>query len=233
MACEVTSTPASGKYRIVTDYVADPDANALLMKVSFRTGKKRRRRGDLRLYLRFDPTVNGNGGGGGGNGGADSATTDTSTGHPILVASDPNTATNAVNRDYAQPVYAALDGPFAEASNGFAGTASDGLTQLDASHALTTSYTTASNGNVVQTARVKSGKRDDRGELDFTVALGFGASQSAAVQTAESSLKDRFDRVADDSKRGWEAYDRKLNDPPRRLPGIRGSAPTTWATRTS
>ena len=113
MACEVTSTPASGKYRIVTDYVADPRTDALLMKVAFKVDKKRTRNGngDLRLYLRFDPTVNGNGGGGAGNGGADSATTDTSTGHPVLVASDPSTATNAVNRDYAQPVYAALAHP--------------------------------------------------------------------------------------------------------------------------
>ena len=103
--------------------------------------------------------MNGNGGGGSGNGGADSATTDTSTGHTVLVASDPNTVTNAVNRDYAQPVYAALDAPFAETTNGFAGTASDGLTQLDASHSLTTSYTAASNGNVVQTARVAGGKK--------------------------------------------------------------------------
>ena len=64
--------------------------------------------------MRFDPTVNGNGGGGAGNGGADSATVDASTGHPVLVASDPVTATNAANRDYAQPVFAALDGPFAD-----------------------------------------------------------------------------------------------------------------------
>ena len=112
MACEVTSTPASGKYRIVTDYVADPGTNAILMKVAFTVDKSVKKAGGaLRLYLRFDPTVNGNGGGGGGNGGADSATTDTSTGHTILVASDPNTATNAANRDYAQPVYAALDAP--------------------------------------------------------------------------------------------------------------------------
>jgi glucoamylase len=222
MACEVTSTPASGKYQIVTDYVVDPNTNALLMKVALKVNKKPRKGGaDLRLYLRFDPTVNGNGGGGSGNGGADSATTDTSTGHPILVASDPNTATNAVNRDYAQPVYTALDAPFAEATNGFAGTASDGLTELDASHALTTSYTSASNGNVVQTARIAGGKKnDDGGELDFTVALGFGASQAAAVQTAESALKDRFDRASDASERGWAAYDRKLNDPSKRLPGI-------------
>src|SRR5213076_227892 len=33
MSCEVTSTAASGKYRIVTDYVADPNADALLMRV--------------------------------------------------------------------------------------------------------------------------------------------------------------------------------------------------------
>jgi glucoamylase len=228
MACEVTSTPASGKYRIVTDYVVDPHTNALLMHVEFNVKKQgKKHSSNLRLYLRFDPTVNGNGGGGTGNGGSDSATTDTSTGHTVLVASDPNTVTNAVNRDYAQPVYAALDAPFAEATNGFAGTASDGLTQLDTSHALTTSYSSASNGNVVQTARVRDGKKgyghdDDDNDLDFTVALGFGASQTAAVQTAESALRDRFDRALDDSKRGWDAYDRKLNDPPRKLPGIKG-----------
>src|SRR5471032_1081841 len=73
MSCEVTSTPASGRYRIVTDYVADPNTNAILMKVAFRVNEKSKRKhdGGLRLYLRFDPTVNGNGGGGGGNGGAD------------------------------------------------------------------------------------------------------------------------------------------------------------------
>ena len=104
----------------MTDYVTDPATNALLMKVSF---KPKKNRDNLQLYLRFDPTVNGNGGGGSGNGGADSAVADTSTGHPVLVSSDPNTVTNAVNRDYAQPVYEALDAPFAEATNGFVGAA--------------------------------------------------------------------------------------------------------------
>jgi glucan 1,4-alpha-glucosidase len=228
MACEVTSIPASGRYRIVTDYVADPNTNALLMKVSFKVNERsgRKHDGGLRLYLRFDPTVNGNGGGGPGNGGADSASTDTSTGHPILVASDPNTATNAANRDYAQPVFAALDAPFDQATNGFAGAASDGLTQLDASHALTTSFTTAADGNVVQTARVAGGNErgddheDNDGSLDFTVALGFGASQAGAVQTAESALDERFDKVRNDSKSDWRAYDRQLNAPPKKLPGI-------------
>ena len=145
--------------------------NTLLMNVSFKTSVAN----GLRLYARFDPTVNGNGGGGSGNGGADSAMTDTSTGHPILVSDDPNTTTNAANRDYAQPVYLALDAPFtSELTNGFAGSASDGLVELDASHALTTLYPAANNGNVVQTARVAgSGKT-----IQFTAALGFGSTQA-------------------------------------------------------
>ena len=49
---------------------------------------RRRKTPAYRLYVRFDPTVNGNGGGGAGNGGADSATVDASTGHPVLVSYD-------------------------------------------------------------------------------------------------------------------------------------------------
>ena len=128
MACEVTATAKNGKYRIETEYITDPDRNTVLMRVQFKPQQP-----GYRLYVRFDPTVNGNGGGGAGNGGADSATVDDSTGHPVLVASDPVTATNAANRDYAQPVYAALDGALSEATSGFVGEGSDGLVQLDAS----------------------------------------------------------------------------------------------------
>ncbi|MBV8991950.1 MAG: hypothetical protein JO372_25615, partial [Solirubrobacterales bacterium] len=136
MSCQVTVTARSGRYRIVTDYVTDPQRNTLLMRVRFRSLTP----GHYELFARLDPTVNGNGGGGSGNGGADSAVTDTSAGHDVLVAFDTNTATNAANRDYAQPVYMALDGPFSQVTNGFAGEPSDGLTQLDSGHALTTTY---------------------------------------------------------------------------------------------
>ena len=166
--------------------------------------------------------MNGNGGGGGGNGGADSALTDTSTGHPILVSDDPVTATNAANRDYAQPVYLALDAPFtSEITNGFAGSASDGLVELDASHALTTSYAAANNGNVVQTARIAGGKT-----IQFTAALGFGSTQSDAVSTAESALGAGWAAATDAFKQGWQAYDAGLNRPPSTLPGIPGQRVT-------
>ena len=126
----------------------DPARNTVVMSTQLAP----LRPGAYKVYVRFDATVNGNGGGGPGNGGADSAVTDTSTGHPIAVSYDTNTATNAANRDYAQPVYAALDGPFTQVTSGFVGTASDGLSQLDADRTLATTYDAADNGNVVQTA---------------------------------------------------------------------------------
>ena len=227
MSCRITSTANSGKYKIITDYVTDPDRNTLVMRTRLVASKRSDRDPGLKLYVRFDPTVNGNGGGGTGNGGADSAVTDTSTRHPIPVAFDTVTETNAANRDYAQPVFAALDGPFAKVTSGFAGTASDGLTQLDASHALTTVNDSAATGNIVQVAEVKRSRDNDhrgRGKHDddgaFTMALGFGATQSEAVATAEASLRRDFDKILKDYERGWERYDNKLNPPPRSLPGI-------------
>ena len=203
MACKVTASAKSGNYRIETEYVTDPARSSVLMRVSFTP-----RDSGYRLYVRLDPTVNGNGGGGPGNGGADSATIDGSTGHQVPVSYDTVTATNAANRDYAQPVYEALDGSFGEASSGFAGTESDGLVQLDASHALTAITPDATNGNVVQTARVQL---DGAGQT--VLALGFGATQAGAVGTAERSLGTRFDKALADYEQGWKRYDQSLDKP--------------------
>ena len=214
MICQVTATAKSGRYRIETEYITDPTRNSVLMRVKFKP-----RDPGYRLYVRFDPTVNGNGGGGAGNGGADSATVDDSTGHAVLVSSDPVTATNAANRDYAQPVFAALDGSFGEASSGFVGASSDGLVQLDASHALTDTYADAFGGNVVQTARVVL---DDGGQT--VLALGFGSSQEEAVGTAEGSLGLGFTTALEDYKEGWKQYDNSLLKPRMEsLPGIKAA----------
>ena len=135
--CRVTTTAKSGKYRLVTDYLTDPDQNTLVIRARFQplVGDT----ANYRLYVRYDPTINGNGGGGSANAGGDSGTVDSSTGQPFPVAFDTVTQTNAANRDYAQPVFSALAGStaFKQVSNGFAGAASDGLVQLDAAHALT------------------------------------------------------------------------------------------------
>jgi glucoamylase len=213
LACRVTSTANNGRYSLVTDYVTDP----LRASVVMHTTLKQTNPGPaLKLYVRFDATVNGNGGGGTGNGGPDDAVIDTSTGSPVPVSSDTNTATDAANRDYATPVFAALraDKPFLTASSGYAGTPSDGLAQLDATHTLGTTYSSAPNGNVVQTAQVNL--RHDR---SFTLALGFGTTQAGAVHTAGTSAAANFTLTSFLYRAGWAVYDARLN-PPAHVHGL-------------
>src|ERR1700716_1960047 len=210
--CRVTSTAKSGRYRITTEYLTDPKRDTLLVRIAFEP--QRGDNADYHVYLRYDPTINGNGGGGSGNGGGDSGLIDTSTGHAVPVAFDTRTASEAVNRSYAVPVYSALDAsrPFSQVSNGFAGVPSDGLAQLDASHALTSTNDTASNGNLVQTAQL-----DLAEEGDVTVALGFGTTQVAAVSAATGSVRAGFDDVREAFDAGWHAYDAALIKPPAQM----------------
>src|SRR3954451_13883335 len=207
MACRVVSTAKSGRYRMVTDYLTDPGRNSVVMRTTLlpRSAKDR-----LNVYVRFDATANGNGGGGNAstqNARADTAVLDTSTKHPVPVSLDTNTVTNAANRDYAQPVYAALraDRPFTQASSGFAGSASDGLAQLDRDRALKQTYATATHGNVVQTVKV-----DARAGRPFQLALGFGSTQKAAVTAAGNRAGSSLRRLYRDYRKGWEKYDGNL-----------------------
>lgn len=216
--CRVTTTATSGKYRIVTDYLTDPGRNTVVMHTHFIPLV-----GDLstyQLYVRYDPSINGNGGGGGGNGGGDSGTVDTSTGHTVPIAFDTVTATNAANRTYAVPVYSALDAsrPFARLTNGFAGAPSDGLVQLDAAHTLTTTYAHATNGNLVQTAQIDL----TRGST-FTLALGFGTSQAGALAAAEGTLATPLSQVELAYEAGWASYDAGLIAPPSQFAGVAGN----------
>jgi glucan 1,4-alpha-glucosidase len=216
--CEVTTTAKSGKYRIITDYLTDPNRNTLVMKVQFipLVGNL----SNYNLYVRYDPSINGNGGGGSGNGGGDSGTVDTSTGHNVPIAFDTNITSQAVNRTYAVPVYSALDAstPFVQVSNGFVGKPSDGLVQLDASHKLTATFTDANDGNLVQTAQANISK----GGM-FTMALGFGTKQSDAVSAAQGSLATLFSQLQKSYEAEWNAYDSGLNTPPTNFKGVPGN----------
>ncbi|HKE78471.1 MAG TPA: glucodextranase DOMON-like domain-containing protein [Solirubrobacteraceae bacterium] len=217
LTCRVTTTAKSGRYRIVTDYVTDPSRATVLIRSRFVAlqGKL----SDYRLYVRHDPTLNGNGGGGTGNGGADSGDIAPAGGHTLLVGSDPVTTTNAANRDYAVPVHSALDvtGGFSQTTNGFAKAASDGLVQLDDDHALTDTHESASQGNLVQVGRVPLS-----GDGRFTLALGYGDSQAGAIAAAQGSLRTGFDSAERDYERGWHRYDDALVDP-KRPKGVNGS----------
>lgn len=199
MACTVTATSAAHGYRLVTTYVTDPARDTVLMHTTVQGGH------GLRVYARLDAHVNGNGGGGTDNGGADTGVV-TPTG-PVVY--DTSTTSQAANRDYAVPTYMALRSTGGGGSTvGYAGTPSDGLTSLDSTHKLGTTYSSAPNGHIVAVSDVTP----DRGN-DVTLALGFGRTQASAVATAGASLAHPFGQTRADFTRGWQHYDATLRPP--------------------
>lgn len=204
MTCTITSTSRAGRYRLTTTYLTDPGRDAVVVRTRLQPL-------GLRLYARLDASVNGNGGGGRPNGGADSGAVDGPTGAPVIW--DDNTETSAPARDYAVPTHLALraERRLPQASVGYAGTAGDGATQLDAARDLTP-YTEAPTGNVVATARLPI---DGRGEVTF--ALGFGRSRAAALRTADEAVSRSFDTTRSRYESGWASYDAGLRKPPNAL----------------
>ena len=213
MACTVLASSRAHHYRIITSYITDPSSDSVLMHSSFEGPHSDQ------LYVRLDPLAGGTGGGADQNasasnpenaGGNSAELVDVGRGQTVPVDYNTNTVTNAVNRTYAVPTYMALESSsgFTSESVGYAGTASDGLTMLDSAHALTP-YSNAPDGHVTLTAEIPS--------HSFTLALGFGTSQGAAVSTASASAGQNFNRVWADYESGWYRYDAGLRKPARWL----------------
>jgi glucoamylase len=205
MACEVTAHDAAHDFNVVTDFITDPSAEAVVMR--FRLVPLPGAPSGLHLYLRFNPLLNGHGGGGTDNAGAESATVVSTPHGPVPLSYSTNSFTEAVNRSYATPIYAALSAsdPFAAVETGFTGTASDGLTELDGSGALTSTAPDASDGNVVQTVELAGNSQ--------TVALGFGSSEAGALSASQSASATPFPATYASYQGGWRAYDSGLRAP--------------------
>ena len=165
----------------------------------------------LKVYVRYDATIDNSGGGGTTNGGANDATVDPSS--TALVSSD----TTAPTGPFAAQVVGALvaDHPFLAESSGFVGTPSDGLNQLDAHHALVDDYQSATDGNVVQTALL-----DTTPGRPFTLALGFAPTAAGAVASAQGSATQPFAQTLASYEAGWHDYDASLRRPPAGLHGF-------------
>ncbi len=203
MSCTIVASSAAHHYQITTTYIADPSRDAVLMHTRF-TGPA-----SDRVYVRLDPLAGGTGGGGSQNAGGNSASLATAGGGQVPVASNTNTTTDAVNRDYAVPTFEALESSrgFSDASVGYEGTASDGLTMLDSDHRLTT-YGSAPDGHVALTAglRLRHGR-------SVNLALGFGTTENNALGTAGAAVAQRFARKRAAYERQWRRYDAGLRRP--------------------
>src|SRR5580692_2860350 len=205
MACQVTAHDAAHDFNVVTDFITDPAAEAVVMR--FTLVPLPGAPSGLHLYLRFNPLLNGHGGGGTDNAGGESATIVATARGQVPLSYSTNSFTESVNRSYATPIYAALAAgqPFGAIETGFAGTAGDGLTELDTSGALTSTAPDASNGNVVQTVELAGNSQ--------TVALGFGGTKDGALQAALGASAAPFPVSYTAYRAGWQAYDAGLRPP--------------------
>jgi glucoamylase len=179
MVCRVTSTDRAHHFRLISDYLTDPARDSVVIHTRLvPIGDDARSVRSLKLYVRYDATIDNTGGGGKVNGGPNNATIDPAT--TALVSSD----TKAPKGPFSATVVGALlaDHPFLAESSGFVGSSSDGLSQLDTHHLLVTRYRSATDGNVAQTARV-----DMTPGRPFTLALGF-APNARSPEAAPLSL---------------------------------------------
>jgi glucoamylase len=210
MACEITAHDAAHDFNVVTDVITDPSAEAVVLRYTLvpLPGAP----GGLHLYLAFNPLLNGHAGGGTANAGGESATVVPTSRGPVPLSYSTDSFTEAVNRSYATPVYAALAAsqPFAQVETGFEGTASGGLEELDAHETLSTAVgqggaPDASDGNVAQTVEL-------RGD-SATVALGLGTSEHSALGAALTASALPWDATYGAYRAGWQAYDAHLRPP--------------------
>ena len=212
MVCRVTSTDRAHGFRLVSDYITDPARDSVVIHTTLvPIDGDVRSVGNLKVYARYDATIDNTGGGGVANGGPNDATVDPAT--TALVSSD----TTAPTGPFAAQVVGALvaNHPFLAESSGFVGSAGDGLSQLDAHHRLVDEYRSATDGNVVQTARV-----DMTPGRPFTLALGFAPDAAGAIAAAGGSADQRFARTLSQYVAGWRSYDAALHRPPQRLAGL-------------
>jgi glucoamylase len=185
-----TFTERAGSWRLTATYVSDPARASVLVDVRF-TAKPG---GHHRLYAIYDPSLSNTRSGDSGR----------TAGH-ALVATDTGTASAFAG----SPAFTAT-------SSGFRGT-SDGWTDLLADGRMDWRYTSASSGNVVQTAA--TGLTGRYGHRHTTLAVAFGPDAGSALTAARASLRLRFANVAQAYARGWHAYLRGLKTPPSSLRG--------------
>ena len=166
----------------------------------------------LKVYVRYDATIDNSGGGGTTNGGANDATVDPAS--TALVSSD----TTAPTGPFAAQVVGALvaDQPFLAETSGFVGTPSDGLTQLDAHHALVDDYQIGRQTATSCRRRCSTPRPDGRSRSPSAL----GPSAGGAIAAAQGSAAQSFTRTLASYEAGWRDYDASLRRPPATLPRL-------------
>jgi glucoamylase len=188
---QIINTDAAKRWRLTTNFATDPSRPTLLIDVELTSLDGR----PYQVYAVYQPQL--------GNPAVDAPLNQSGvTEGNALLSSDAQM--HVASALVAKPA-------FTETSNGYLGT-SDGGTDLSQHFHLTTRYSSSPLGTVVQTGRLPLTGLADRRHV--TLALGFAAAESTALDTANASLEVGFDRVSDQYADGWDQYLRSLRGSP-------------------
>lgn len=175
LSFQQVNTAKSGKWKITKSYVTDPKRDAVLIDVKFDPADPA-----LTLYVYFDASM-------GNTGMGDEAQ---------IVHSDLVAFESSKPEDGAASL--SFSSKIDEASSFFVGP-SDGIQQLKKNGQITQSYTIASDGNVVQMARIIEPKQ-------FTAVLAFGKNAQSATQVGQAALKNGFAKAKAAYEKEWADY---------------------------
>lgn len=188
-----TNTATNGDFTITKTYIADPNANVVLIQTTF-TNKTS---SPLYLYADYQPYLANQGDG--NTGGTDSTSGDL----------------EAVNGSVASALAASTG--FSASSTGYVGTSSSGVTELTSGYGLSTTYSGVSgSGHLDQTAGIPV---STSGSTTFTLALAFDSSESSAITDASTALGTGFSSLESSFESGWHTWLAGLNSPPASVTG--------------
>ena len=170
----------NGDFTITKTYIADPSRSVVLVQTTFDNLTS----SPLSLYADYHPQLNNDGMG--NTGGTDATSGD-------LVASN-GSVSSAL----------ASSAGFSQTTTGYVGSASDGESALTSGYTLSSTYSSASaGGHIDQIAQIPV---TAGGSTTFTLALAFGASQSAAISDASASLAAGFSSLESSFESGWHSW---------------------------
>lgn len=168
-AYRITATDRRDRIKITKDLITDPSRDALLMHVQLNAPR------GMKLYAHLEPALD-----------------NSSLGNRITVSGG---AVEAWTKDAA--VALVTTGGWGSRTAAYRAS-NDGLQQLERSHRLLTSYTSAGVGRVDATVELRSHA--------LTLALGFGRTPGAALAAALASLRAGFSRTLRAYIAGWRHY---------------------------
>lgn len=199
MAWTASTVNNGHNWQIGKTIFVDPTRNTLIQRTTF-TALNGKNVSNFNVYILHNPSINDAGSG-------DTGKTLVAGGRTLLVASK-STRASAIGVSLPWKVV----GGASMSSVGFVAV-NDGWTDLlggTADKTMDYSYDTASNGNVAQMGWIDFGGSSAT-SISFDVAVGFGATETEAMNTANASLADNLATLRTTYDNEWHAYNNALS----------------------